>query len=167
MCINVKFNFTASANIPTGNDYIYHDSGLVVTGVNSISFDVSAKNDAHVALSISNIDGSTSGQDKDVYEIVIGGWGDSQSVIRKSKQGSNLCTASTPDIVENGEYRPFWISWENGLFSFGKGHTVGSNKVCDWQDNNPRAVNYVSVATGWGSEGDWSFQSGECQNRLV
>lgn len=64
----------------TANEYKYHylmDYGVDVRGQTSITFEVMACNDAHIALSKDRgVDG------RDTYEIVIGGWGDHQSVIR-------------------------------------------------------------------------------------
>lgn len=66
--------------ISTGNDYRYHyivDNGVDVRGQTSITFQVMACNDAHIALS------KDKGVDRqNTYEIVIGGWADSMSVIR-------------------------------------------------------------------------------------
>ena len=67
-------------DISTRNNYVYHyviNDGIDVRGHTSIAFSVMACNDAHIALSKNNgVDSS------DTYEIVIGGWGDHQSVIR-------------------------------------------------------------------------------------
>ena len=46
----------------------------------------------------------------DGYEIVIGGWTNTQSVIRQSKQSINKIIQNTPDILSATEYREFWIS---------------------------------------------------------
>ncbi|KAK3581827.1 hypothetical protein CHS0354_007229 [Potamilus streckersoni] len=90
---NFLENYIRSANtvtnqsFNTGDDYVYHylrDLGIDITGHSSITFSVQACNDAHVALS------QTKGNDNvDTYEIVIGGWADSQSVIRDCKQCDN------------------------------------------------------------------------------
>ena len=44
---------------------------------------VKTKTDAHIAL-------TTSESDSNLYEIVIGGWSNGQSVIRKGKQGTSI-----------------------------------------------------------------------------
>eukprot|EP00058_Branchiostoma_floridae_P026175 XP_002611665.1 hypothetical protein BRAFLDRAFT_117103 [Branchiostoma floridae] len=79
------------------------------------TFDVQANNDVHVGLS------SQSQDLDDMYEIVIGGWSNTQSVIRRSKQGNNLVTVSTSGIISPTEYRKFWITWSSdGTIAVGK-----------------------------------------------
>ena len=69
-----------------------------------LKFQVKGSNDAHVLFSA--CDGC------DGYEIVIGGWGNTQSVIRQSKQVPHpgYSVQNTPDILSATEYREFWIS---------------------------------------------------------
>jgi len=146
----------------TADEYVYRDSGLTFLHQTSVVVKVEARNDAHIALSKTNIDGSKGrDEDTDVYEIVIGGWGNTKSVIRKEKGGSHKCTKSTPGILQLDESRPFWVSWTGGNIKFGRGPQVGQDVVCEWQDPNPRDINFVSVSTGWGSSGKWILSHGK------
>lgn len=70
----------AEITIITKPEYNYTyliDYGIDIRGQTSISFEVMACNDVHIALS--KEDGL---DEQDTYEIVIGGWGATQSVIR-------------------------------------------------------------------------------------
>jgi len=116
----------------------------------SITFTVQANNDAHVGFF------SASKSLSEVYEIVIGGWGNSWSVIRESNQGANQVSASTSQIVSGNEDREFWASADNGLVQFGRGSIVGEQVVLSWQDPNPHEAIYVGVMTGWGATGVWN-----------
>ncbi|KAK3094973.1 hypothetical protein FSP39_008539 [Pinctada imbricata] len=148
----------SNVTVNTGNDYVYHyvhDLGVDVTGHSAISFDVMACNDAHVALS------KDKGVDsKDTYEIVIGGWADSASVIRDCKQCHNY-------DVENHNHHPvsctgfksFWVSWAHSVIRVGTGKIVGKEIFMQWNDQGPHDVNYVAVATGWGATGKWVFHT--------
>lgn len=40
---------------------------------------------------------------------MIGGWGNTQSVIRKSRVGAAEVTALTPGIASQFEFRGFWV----------------------------------------------------------
>ena len=68
---------------------------------------VKALTDVHVAL---DSDENAS----DLYEIVIGGWGDSASLVRRGKQGTSISTwpNPTPKILSTTEFRGFWIRTE-------------------------------------------------------
>lgn len=146
-------------DISTGNNYVYHyviKDGIDVRGHTSIAFSVMACNDAHIALSKNNgVDSS------DTYEIVIGGWGDHQSVIRDCKQCAHMDTDIQQDHpISCTEYKSFWISWANNIIKVGKGNVVGMETFLTWNDQNPHPVNYVAFATGWGSTGKWKVMRG-------
>jgi hypothetical protein len=57
-------------------------------GVRTIKFDAQANNDIHVSFS------NSLGTTVPMYEIVIGGWGNTKSVVRRQSQGSELCSVN-------------------------------------------------------------------------
>jgi len=67
-----------------------------------LQFQAKGERDAHILL--------TDGRGNDGIEIVIGGWNNSQSVIRANKQRDDTDIAKTENILSNTELRPFWIS---------------------------------------------------------
>ena len=69
-----------------------------------MKFQVKGSTDAFVLLS--------SCKECDGYEIIIGGWLNTQSVIRQSKRVPlpGYSVQGTPDILSASEYRKFWIS---------------------------------------------------------
>jgi len=62
---------------------------LPTPGMGQISFSAVAQNDIHIGIS------PTQDQTKPMYEIVIGGWGNGRSVLRKSSQGPSVIPAGT------------------------------------------------------------------------
>ena len=70
-----------------------------------INFGVRAPNDAHLAL--------TSGPEESdpMIEIFIGGWNNTKSVIRKNRTKPDVAENATPDVLNAGEFRKFWIKW--------------------------------------------------------
>ena len=58
------------------------------SGVRTLSFDARANNDIHVAFSDQN------GTNDPMYEIVIGGWNNGRSTIRRRSQGSEICAVN-------------------------------------------------------------------------
>lgn len=72
-------------------------------------FKVRAANDAHLALVNVPVEAEP------LLEVMIGGWGNSKSVIRKNKQQPEKAEAATPSILSAGEFRGFWIRWADNV----------------------------------------------------
>lgn len=127
--------------------YRYHPSPLPS---NRVEFEVQATSDVHVALSSSN-----TGQGE-AYEVVIGGWGNTQSVIRRCQQCGHEVEVQTIGILSGTEFRGFWITYDStGLISVGK---YGEGfPFMEWMDPNPFQINYVGYSTGFGSQGEFRF----------
>lgn len=70
-----------------------------------INFKIRSPHDAHIALTSAPADGEP------IVEIFIGGWGNTKSVIRRNKQKPERAETETPDILNAGEFRGFWIRW--------------------------------------------------------
>ena len=155
--------------ITTPSTYTYSAPVWVKSYVNSgagslmMFFEVTAAHDAHIWLS----DG---GNDKRRgYEIVIGGWNNARSVIRRGQQGvaELTCAEHTPDnkpLAEN-EARKFWISLIESPSSVklvvGRGWDAWQNKFLAAIDSSVKRVKVESVAvsTGFKAEGLWTFLS--------
>ncbi|XP_052061835.1 uncharacterized protein LOC127701897 [Mytilus californianus] len=140
-------------NIETPNRYKYillSDNGIDVGNpeADSIKFKVKASSNAHIALMSSNTD-----QDP-LYEIVLGGWANSKSVIRDRKQGTALVT-HRGKVLKQNEYRTFYIQWTNGHIRV---EDEWNREFMEWNDtSNPLNIRNIGVSTGWGSTGYWSF----------
>lgn len=50
-----------------------------------------------------------------MVEVFIGGWENSKSVIRKNRTKPDRAETPTQGILSAGEYRGFWIRWNNGV----------------------------------------------------
>lgn len=115
-----------------------------------MEFEVKATNDVHVALSSSN---TGEGQ---MYEIVIGGWGNTQSVIRLCPSCPHEVEVETIGILSGSEFRGFVITYGSdgpiSVFKYGEGIPF-----MEWTDPNPFQVNYVGYSTGYGSDGEFKF----------
>ncbi|XP_046568680.1 uncharacterized protein LOC124277077 [Haliotis rubra] len=69
----------------------------------------------------------------ELVEFVIGGWFNDKSRLT-IKPTSVKNNAHTTSILHCNEYRWFWAFWGNGSISYGKGKTIGINKVFDVTD---------------------------------
>ncbi|XP_013393210.1 MAM and LDL-receptor class A domain-containing protein 2-like, partial [Lingula anatina] len=143
---------SAPIKVNTPDAYTYQNIFLDFRGVTSVTFKVKACNDVHVSLSP-----TTNSQDRKKYEVVIGGWGNGQSVIREKAQGQNLVTLVRPKMVDCNILKPFWISWDGGHIRVGQGLTVNQSMFLDYKDPTPYAVRSMGVATGFGAKGEWEI----------
>ncbi|XP_067664319.1 uncharacterized protein [Haliotis asinina] len=64
----------------------------------------------------------------ELIEFLIGGWLNSASKLTIKPTGEKR-NANTTSILHCDEFRRFWTSWRNGIISYGKGKTVGFNKI--------------------------------------
>jgi len=109
---------------------------------NNITLEVKATNDIHISFAPEkNPDG------QNLNEIVIGGWGNQQSVIRRGMQGSNLAAAQTPSFLSNEEFRGFWIT--SVIIEEGREISVGKigeeNPFMSGIDSNPLNWSYIGL----------------------
>ena len=87
---------------PNNYDYSSHPVGDV-SRLKSIVFSVKAKNDACIAL---NLEG------EGLWEIGIGCWGNTRSVLRLKSQGSEVEVGSRDhNPLSEIQFHTFWISW--------------------------------------------------------
>lgn len=93
-----------------------------------------------------------------MYEIFIGGWNNSKSIIRKNRQKPDVAEISTPGILNGGEYRGFWIRWNNNVISAGR--EGEGEPFIQFADSDYVPISYVGVCTGWGATGAWIIEQG-------
>lgn len=125
---------------------------------NQFRFDVLACHDVHINLSPEK--GSV------YYEVVIGGWNNTKSVIRMG--GAHMHEYQETGIVGCQQWRQFWVSWTESTIRVGKADTF-TNTFLEWHDQSFVGINHLSFSTGYGSEGFWAFNDdlGEYLRRLL
>eukprot|EP00581_Thalassiosira_minuscula_P008613 CAMPEP_0183705790 /NCGR_PEP_ID=MMETSP0737-20130205/2813_1 /TAXON_ID=385413 /ORGANISM="Thalassiosira miniscula, Strain CCMP1093" /LENGTH=287 /DNA_ID=CAMNT_0025933041 /DNA_START=194 /DNA_END=1057 /DNA_ORIENTATION=- len=128
-----------------------------------VTFDVEASSNAHVALGPSSVTYGGGRYIDDHYEIVLGGWKNTQSVVRYENLGPN--EIKYPGNVL--KFRKFRISWHD-ITSF----TLSALKVEFYSDYSgwvemiflqPVTAGYTidraMVMTGYGSTGLWTLET--------
>ena len=135
--------------IGTGNSERYDRMGIQVGDDKAVIFEVDASNDAHVGFF------TATRHYHAMYEIVISGWGNTQTVIRRRNQGPNMATANTRGLLRAGMYTKLWADAKDGLVRLGRGNVVGKRVILKWQDPRPLDVESVGLMTGWGARGKW------------
>lgn len=141
----VKIYIFTEISTPDKLEYQFHPNS---TGF--VQFRVRSNNDAHVAL--------TSGpyESDPMYEVFIGGWGNSKSIIRKNRSKPDVAEVETPGILNGGEFRGFWVRCQNGQVSVGR--EGESNPFLSFNDSQMVQVNYFGFCTGWGAQGNWIIE---------
>ena len=66
--------------------------------------------------------------------------------------------AGVVGLLNESEYRTFWISWENHNISVGTGRTVGENAVVFWHEADMPLFSAVGFDTRDGTIGYWKVQ---------
>ncbi|XP_071477476.1 C3 and PZP-like alpha-2-macroglobulin domain-containing protein 8 [Diadema antillarum] len=124
----------------------------------SLDFEVSANHDVYMGLS------SINRREPDIYEILIGCWGNNQSFIRQCPESnvSGYCEPTVREITPNilsgyGIYDRFWITFDNSTIAVGRHGT--STPFMEATYPAPVDINYVGVFTAYGSDGYWKFHS--------
>jgi len=115
-----------------------------------VSFKIRAPNDAHIALTTGPVESDP------IIEVFIGGWANTKSVIRKNRTKPDKSETPTPNILSAGEFRGFWIRWNDGIITVGREGEVAA--FLSWDDPQPFPINFVGVSTAWGASGSWIIE---------
>lgn len=125
---------------------------LTVPDRTDLVFGLAAGSDGHIGLS--EHPGIST---RNMYEIVLGGWDNQRSAIRRSIQGDILAEASTVGILDRNNINIFWISWLDGIIKLGSGSVVGNGLIVEYRDPSPYKVNSVAMTTSSGYTGTWAL----------
>lgn len=111
----------------------------IPSNLQRIEFQFRIATDAHVVL-------SPHLTSRDVYEVVLGGWSNTKTVIRKCLQGCGKEKIETPYFLNSTEFRKFWITFnkENGTIELGVGNN--HSPLLTWSDSDPLQINFIGYA---------------------
>lgn len=120
-----------------------------------MTFTVLTCNDATLLLSENSTD-----QTNNIFEIVLGGWTNSKSVIRNATQGSALVSTSHSPLSCTAT-RAFYIRWDLNILRIGNltgqsGAWTPASPFLTWNMTSTHKINYVFVAS-WDKPGNWTF----------
>ncbi|VDI12235.1 Hypothetical predicted protein [Mytilus galloprovincialis] len=152
----------------TPNKYAYRpfilsNHGLFISDKESFSFHVQACNDVHVALLPKDYGNIT--DESALYEIVIGAYRNTRSIIRKRKQGQSMVERERIGYLNCTKVRQFNIDWSNGNISVRyimKNSTVET--IMAWLDPAPLMIIDAAITTGFGATGSWTFCANDFKN---
>jgi len=151
------------------NENLWHEFVSIPAGnsrknsAGSLTFSVNAKHDAHIALGSSKY-AMVPGQRliQDHYEIVLGGWGNTRSVIRKATLGADAVEASNISVLSYGLFREFRVTWDETTLKVER-FINGQWKefMAITRTLNMEMIDRAYVLTGYGSAGAWKLISFE------
>ena len=130
---------------------VYHCM-LGVSAMNNITLSVKGANDALILLSEETVDNITTNH---FMEVVLGGWTNTQSKIRVGEWDSADNLVSTPSLLDENEFRNFWMSWDSSLSKVGNGFDIGQQEIM--QASYPSTTN-VHYLGGFGWDGNITFR---------
>ena len=109
---------------------------------NEFKLKIKTKNDAHILINNN-------------YEIVIGGWSNTKSVIRKGIDGTDVLCESNSVVLDANNYKDFNIKIQNNKL-------IIENLMEAAIDENK--IKSVKIHTGFGSEGYWDYEETKNKN---
>ena len=80
-------------------------------------------------------------------------------IFRKGHLTDNVYEKYANNVLSDTELRWFWISWLNGVISYGRGSHVGLDAIGSYVDKSPSPVNYMSVSSYDTVRGYWVIPS--------
>ena len=122
-----------------------------------VLFSVKANNDAHIAL---GVDAQHNGVH---YEIVLGGWSNTGSVIRSGNQSPHLAVFAG-SVLDSTEYVMFQISWDENMLTVDRSSDYDTSTLVEIMKFEDRGnpifnydIKYMMISTGWGATGEWKI----------
>ncbi|XP_052061188.1 uncharacterized protein LOC127701337 [Mytilus californianus] len=147
---------------PNKQEYIILSNLGITLSHESISFKVKARSDVHFAL----ISGNT--ENDQLYEIAIGGWRNTKSVIRTSKQGDPV-DSKHGTFLDDGVFKVFSISWYGDTINVGNGEDVVAGTIfLTWTNSDGLGpILNAGFYTAFGSTGEWIFYKQDVKTAIT
>ncbi|XP_052763985.1 uncharacterized protein LOC128205950 isoform X2 [Mya arenaria] len=124
--------------------------GVFVASAKQILFKTKGKHNAHILLQKEPEDFLTN-----VYEVVLGADRNTISYLRLHQHGQRLDALKTSGILNETEYRSFWITW-NSILAIGQGTRIDINSII-LLTRLDFPINSMRISYGWGSDGFFRF----------
>jgi hypothetical protein len=129
--------------IPNNNKYIEINP---IVNTDRINLKLKAKNDVHILIEFENTD--------NIYEIVLGGWNGTKSVVRNSIQGDTIISFVGPILnsIENIEI----MIYITNIFLL----SVNGKNIFDFENIYPEnKIKNIYVKSCFGSESYWEYST--------
>ncbi|MFA5074829.1 MAG: hypothetical protein WC436_01885 [Candidatus Babeliales bacterium] len=139
---------TTNAKIPAKFSQPVWFSGwqLQENNKGTITFEAKGANDAIILLASDQIKKDNYQKNDPVYQLVIGGTGNTNTMIGKGFQEPKPVNISGAQMDANN-WKKFWITYNNGNIKIGK-EQVDQNLIAEWTDPNTTPnIKYFALTT--------------------
>ncbi|KAK3875981.1 hypothetical protein Pcinc_019193 [Petrolisthes cinctipes] len=75
--------------------------------------------------------------------------------VGREARTDDLVKVDTPDVLNEEEYREFWVALDNDEIKVGKGGDIEPFMQCPIPE--PFTITHYGYSTGWGATGWWQF----------
>lgn len=153
--------FILGCNEVYSNDVYSYKERLLgdVSGTDFKIFSVRANNDAHFLIG----EDQNPSIDSAGWEVVLGGWANTRSVIRSKQRGTEVAVFNAK-ILDGTRQKKFWVSWSGDSLRVGTGYVVGEGTILQASKSknymDSLKIKFMHVSTGWGASGVW--RHGKC-----
>ena len=137
--------------IPYSINYILMDYNPNFTS--SILLEIKGERNAHLGLSNRTDFNSAS----KMYELVI----DKYRSLLLNRYGGNILKKIQigEALLNNAEFKKFWVSWKNKSIEVGRGWDVGVDRILNYTDKETYIVRYTGVRAGRSNGGTITFRT--------
>ncbi|MFH1254167.1 MAG: hypothetical protein V1646_01910 [bacterium] len=130
------------------SEYLWLPTQLPEPGKGAVTFEAKGFNNAFIGLSENPY--QVRNKPTRMYEIIIGMWDNTKTVIHRKSLGDAVVEFNHDIIpalsLDPDEFKPYWINIDKGVITCGVGK-LGENQLWKWEDPYPAApVKYVGLS---------------------
>ncbi|MFA6527156.1 MAG: hypothetical protein WCT20_01900, partial [Candidatus Babeliales bacterium] len=137
---------------PMFGEYIWYPQPIVN---NKVTLTFQAKTNNDIFICFSPINQAVRNTDTELYEVVIGGWDDTKSVIRIKSLDHSAKEVEIENMVNSLDYQDYWLTHDKGSIDVGTGTDPNKKEtvVLSWKDlyaNGAKPMKYIGFSC-WNS----------------
>ncbi len=166
MILCIKYEEVIEQILPDGGDVMGSDklplyrAVIDLSGRKHIRFSVKTGWNANILFSERQANTIDTNTDNEYIEVIIGGWGNSKSIIRVETLGGHNGRLGTPNILNANTFKEFWVSWKGGVIKVGRGFFIGKDVFMEKPFPSGINVNFLALFNGYGTGGQWKIFTG-------
>lgn len=146
-------NISVPISAASGDKVFLTDCEAFPRNDNFLPFKLKGRKDAHLRLLPQKRTTK-----EPIIQIAIAAWDNWKSIINKGSGLNNIVSEYNKwGLLDENQFRDFWVCWENGHIQVGTGNEVYVNTFMEWQESCYFAVNDIEISGMHTSVLDWIF----------